>query len=269
MIGRITCWTTKFLSYAARVQLIKSVLFFIQTFWSQVFVLPKKIYKQIVATCQKFLWTGETEGSNKALIAWDTLCQPKSAGGEKFTDIEVWNKAAICKQFWSLCKKKDKLWILWVHAYYWKGTLIWETTCNQASWLLKKIINASKYVTQVGLSMSELLSMDQFSIRHMYHKLRGEYPKVPWRRLVCNNYGAPKWIFTLRLVAHEKLYIRDKLAKWGLLSNQLCPLCNLEEESIDHLFFKCGVAAEIGTKCYTGRESLDKQWDGMMRGIGL
>lgn len=57
ILGRITTWTTKFLSYAGRVQLIKSVLFSIQTFWSQVFALPKKITNQITAICRRFLWT--------------------------------------------------------------------------------------------------------------------------------------------------------------------------------------------------------------------
>ncbi|XP_019262090.1 PREDICTED: uncharacterized protein LOC109239938 [Nicotiana attenuata] len=42
MMEKITSWTTKFLSYAGRTQLILSVLYVIQTFWAQVFILPKK-----------------------------------------------------------------------------------------------------------------------------------------------------------------------------------------------------------------------------------
>ncbi|XP_070050256.1 uncharacterized protein [Nicotiana tomentosiformis] len=101
ILGRITGWTTKFLSYAGRVMLIKSILFSIQTFWSQVFVLPKKIINEIVATCKKFLWSGEANGSNKALLAWETLCYPKTAGGVNFTDVELWNKAATYKPLWN------------------------------------------------------------------------------------------------------------------------------------------------------------------------
>ncbi|XP_019252627.1 PREDICTED: uncharacterized protein LOC109231417 [Nicotiana attenuata] len=47
MLGRIQSWTSKFLSYAGRIQLIKSMLFSIQVFWSQVFVLPKKLIQLI------------------------------------------------------------------------------------------------------------------------------------------------------------------------------------------------------------------------------
>ncbi|WMV50192.1 hypothetical protein MTR67_043577 [Solanum verrucosum] len=45
IMSRIQSWTSRFLSYAGRTQLIKSVLFSIQVFWSQVFVLPKKVFK--------------------------------------------------------------------------------------------------------------------------------------------------------------------------------------------------------------------------------
>lgn len=76
MLGRVTTWTTKFLSYAGRVQLIKCVLFFIQTFWSQVFILPKKIVELIEAIHKRYIWRRNTEVIRKALIAWDKLYYP-------------------------------------------------------------------------------------------------------------------------------------------------------------------------------------------------
>ncbi|XP_075106880.1 uncharacterized protein LOC142179890 [Nicotiana tabacum] len=58
------------LSYKQISILIKNVLFSIQVFWSQIFVLPEKIVKVIEATCRSFLWTGTTEISRRALLAW-------------------------------------------------------------------------------------------------------------------------------------------------------------------------------------------------------
>lgn len=40
--------------------------------------------------------------------------------------------------------KKDKLWILWVHAYYLKGRMPWNTLTKQASWIIQNILHASK-----------------------------------------------------------------------------------------------------------------------------
>nr|XP_016457391.1 PREDICTED: uncharacterized protein LOC107781232 [Nicotiana tabacum] len=81
MMGRIQSWTAKFLSYAGRVQLIKNVLFSVQVFWSQIFVLPAKVVELIEITCRKFLWTGGVELSKMAFLAWDRVCYPQVAGG--------------------------------------------------------------------------------------------------------------------------------------------------------------------------------------------
>jgi len=53
---RINYWTIRHLSYAGRTQLINSVLFTLHTYWTSLFILPKKILKQIEDVCRKFLW---------------------------------------------------------------------------------------------------------------------------------------------------------------------------------------------------------------------
>lgn len=67
--ARINCWTSKLLSYAGRVQLLKLVLFGVQSYWAQIFMLPKKVMKMINVLCRSFLWTGAAVVSKKALIA--------------------------------------------------------------------------------------------------------------------------------------------------------------------------------------------------------
>ncbi|XP_060202354.1 uncharacterized protein LOC132630782 [Lycium barbarum] len=74
IITRVKCWSTKFLSYSGRLQLTGS------------------------------------DCSKKALVAWDMIWRPKSAGGLNVLDLLTWNKAAISKLLWALAMKKDKLW---------------------------------------------------------------------------------------------------------------------------------------------------------------
>lgn len=76
ILQRISCWATKFLSYAGRVQLIKDVLFGIQVYWSQIFVLPQKVLKMVQSACRIFLWIGRVETSKRALVAWDKAMPP-------------------------------------------------------------------------------------------------------------------------------------------------------------------------------------------------
>ncbi|XP_059295399.1 uncharacterized protein LOC132048723 [Lycium ferocissimum] len=248
ILNRIKSWTTKFLSYAGRAQLIKSVLFSIQVFWAQVFVLPKKVIKSIVATCRSFLWTGRTEISKKALLAWSKVCQPETAGGLNILDITAWNKAAISKLLWNLCQKKDKLWVRWIHCYYGTSRNLLEDIPKQASWIMQKLMKAGKYFLEAGYTLFDIPQMNCFHTKQFYLKIREEFPKVTWRRMVCNNMGLPKWVFILRIAAHGNLYTRDRLSSWGVTTTQVCPLCDLVPESDSHLFFACSATGQLWLK---------------------
>lgn len=56
---KITWWTTRLLSYFGRLQLIKEVLFGMQSYWAHIFILPKKVTKMLQTICRTFLWTGQ------------------------------------------------------------------------------------------------------------------------------------------------------------------------------------------------------------------
>ncbi|XP_070043271.1 uncharacterized protein [Nicotiana tomentosiformis] len=159
-----------------------------------IFMMPKKITKLIEAICRSFLWTGNNNISKKALLAWEK------------------NKAAVSKQFWNLCKEKNKLWIQWVHCYYIKNKHIWEVQLNQASWIMRKIVKAKENFEASGYNYEDLRQMHDCSIKHIYHKL---------------------------------LYTKDRLLKWGIQTDQTCLLCTQANESIQHLFFECQYAAEL------------------------
>lgn len=57
------------------------------------------------------MWTTQSEPSRKALVAWEKLCLPKSAGGLNIVQLTIWNKAVVSKMLLNLCNKKDKLWV--------------------------------------------------------------------------------------------------------------------------------------------------------------
>lgn len=55
---RIKSWTNRYLSYAGRAQLIKSILFSMQVYWSSLFILPKKVITAIESLFRSFFWSG-------------------------------------------------------------------------------------------------------------------------------------------------------------------------------------------------------------------
>ncbi|XP_019238427.1 PREDICTED: uncharacterized protein LOC109218515 [Nicotiana attenuata] len=183
ILTRIKSWTTRYLSYAGRLQLVKSVLYSIQVYRSQVFVLPRKVIQMIEATCRNFLWTGGNDLSKKALIAWDRLCLPKAAGGLNILDIYTWNWAAIGKLLWNICRKKDFLWVKWIHAYYIKTRDVWETKATQASWVVQKILKAKNMFEKIGLQETDVAVMTKYSIKDIYGAYRGEFQKI-WSKLL-------------------------------------------------------------------------------------
>ncbi|XP_019106181.2 uncharacterized protein LOC109135521 [Beta vulgaris subsp. vulgaris] len=85
---------------------------------ARIFLLPKKVLKEIQNTLRSFLWTGLDTISRKSPVSWDYMCNKKVCGGLNFKEITTWNKAAIAKHFWALALKQDRLWIKWLHVYY-------------------------------------------------------------------------------------------------------------------------------------------------------
>jgi hypothetical protein len=78
------------ISYASRLQLIKSILFFIQVYWSSLFILPKLVLQKIISLPRSFLWKGyelASSGLGKHLLT-------KEEGGLSFKNIEAWNRVA-------------------------------------------------------------------------------------------------------------------------------------------------------------------------------
>lgn len=70
MLKKVTSWTAKKLSYAYRVQLVISVLYSIQAYWSSIFVLPKGVLKEVDDILRRFLWSGTDMSKFGAKVAW-------------------------------------------------------------------------------------------------------------------------------------------------------------------------------------------------------
>ncbi|KAL2251910.1 UNVERIFIED_CONTAM: hypothetical protein Sindi_2313300 [Sesamum indicum] len=71
--ARINGWEGISLSYAGRIQIIKSVLSAMSIYWASAFILPKAIIKQIEKRFRTFLWKG-TSTLGYAKVAWKDVC---------------------------------------------------------------------------------------------------------------------------------------------------------------------------------------------------
>lgn len=81
IIARVSSWTSCFFSYFGRVQLIKSVLFAIQSYWVAHFILPKSVLRSIQTIMCRFLWKGSSLLWYGSKVSWKDLSLPLCEGG--------------------------------------------------------------------------------------------------------------------------------------------------------------------------------------------
>ncbi|XP_058752813.1 uncharacterized protein LOC131626004 [Vicia villosa] len=234
----INHWSTRLLSYAGRLQLIRSVIFAITNYWMQIFLLPKKVLNHIDSLCRRFLWTGKDMPSRKSPISWDHICDPRAASGMNLISLAEWNIATIGKLLWNLCAKKDKLWIRWIHFYYIKRNDVntYQPKAN-SSWILKAMFKHRDVFCQSAL-WHEFQATGKYDTSKMYRMMRGDKPRVAWRSLMFNNHARPRAIFTLWMACQNRLPTKDRLSKIGILTDGLCVYCE-QMETNQHLFFDC------------------------------
>ncbi|KAL0302853.1 UNVERIFIED_CONTAM: LINE-1 reverse transcriptase [Sesamum radiatum] len=76
---RIRAWDGIPLTFAVRVQLIKSVIMAFHVCWGLAFILPKGVIRHIKKMMRTFLWKGTTE-AGYAKVAWKDVCLPLEEG---------------------------------------------------------------------------------------------------------------------------------------------------------------------------------------------
>jgi len=136
--SQISSWTVKALSFAGRLQLIRSVIFSLTNFWIAAFRLPKACIQEIDKLCSSFLWSGPSMNPRKVKVAWTEVCTPKNEGGLGLWSIEEANKVSVLKLIWRILSAKGSLWVEWVKKYFIrKGSFSAvkdTTTCGSWIW---------------------------------------------------------------------------------------------------------------------------------------
>lgn len=122
---KLARWSSKALLYAGRLQLINSVIFHRQVYWSSVVYIPTSVLKEIEAMCRNFLWHGKEDSNSMALVAWQKVCMPRREGGLGIKQLRTWNRAASGRHLWVILTKTASLWSKWIHGNYLEGSNIW------------------------------------------------------------------------------------------------------------------------------------------------
>lgn len=142
MLKRVNHWTSLTLTYAGRLQLIKSVLSSIQNYWASHFILPSSIHKIIDRTLKRFLWKGKDTSAVGAKVNWDTVILPKREGSLGIRGSKDWNSALMGKHIWNIADvHSNSIWAKWARCYILKGQSIWSYKQKSlGSWTWKQLM---------------------------------------------------------------------------------------------------------------------------------
>ncbi|KAL2228505.1 UNVERIFIED_CONTAM: hypothetical protein Sindi_1830200 [Sesamum indicum] len=145
----INGWEGISLSYAGRVEIIKSVLSALSLYWASAFILPKKVINEIEKRLRNFLWKGTTS-SGYAKVAWKDVCQPMDEGGLGFKDISTLNRALMSKKLCDVIQcDRTSIWVQWLYQERLRERSIWTIREHGGSWGWRKILRLRPFLRSI------------------------------------------------------------------------------------------------------------------------
>lgn len=106
---RAESWSTKRLSKAGKLTMLKAVLTAIPTYTMSCFELPVRLCKRIQSVLTRFWWDGVDNKRKMCWVAWSKLTKSKAEGGLGFRDIQLFSQALLAKIAWRIMTVPNSL----------------------------------------------------------------------------------------------------------------------------------------------------------------
>ena len=92
-----------------------------------------------------------------------------------------------------------------------------------------------------------------FSVSSVWKTIRDRGNEVQWSYIVWSRYCIPRHAAHLWLVMRRRLKTQDRLKPWDVgedvdLSALRCPLCKVQQDTHDHLFFACNYSSQVWSR---------------------
>ncbi|XP_022014521.1 uncharacterized protein LOC110914018 [Helianthus annuus] len=84
-----------------------------------------------------------------------------------------------------------------------------------------------------------------FCTSEVYKDLCVHRQSVQWAKVMWFSQSIPRHAFILWLAYQVRLLTQDRLDRWEVRSDLLCPFCQLQMDSHYHLFFECDYPSEV------------------------
>ncbi|GJS75277.1 hypothetical protein Tco_0725158 [Tanacetum coccineum] len=277
--NRISDWKNKSLSFAGRLQLCKSVISSMHVYWTSVLIIPKGIILDIQQLIRGFFWCngeykhGKAKGSSfwhvplKADMSWGwlkllqlrDLVRPfiwMKVGNGNTTSVwfDIWDYYCplikflsprdITREGFNLLNHVSGL----VSNNEWMWPQAWLLKAPNLGTITAPILDANSHDVPCWRDISG--NMSEFLIKRAWEVFRPRGNEVAWYRMVWFSHCIPRHAFHLWLAMQNNLRTQDKLRQWDVginvdLNLLRCPLCDIQPDSHDHLFFECNFSKQV------------------------
>ncbi|XP_074278083.1 uncharacterized protein LOC141601688 [Silene latifolia] len=244
--GAIHHWTTSFLSYAGRLQLINSVLMGLQTYWCSTILLPKGVIKLLNRSSKNFFWQVTNGCRHMTMKSWKSICFPWIEGGFGIKELLSWNRALLLRWLWQI-EHSDGLWARWHIVYALNGSTIWTVkSADRFSESFRSILAVRDFCLQkfgnhnaVQDFLHSCVKHGKFTLTTAYDGVRAPGTIYNWAKALTHPIIIPAHWVTTSLAAEMKLATSDNIIRKGLILVNRCSLCKNNSETHSHLFFHC------------------------------
>ncbi|GJV22625.1 retrovirus-related pol polyprotein from transposon TNT 1-94 [Tanacetum coccineum] len=111
-----------------------------------------------------------------------------------------------------------------------------------------RIPNINDDVQDRVMWLTEKNKLVNFSTSRVWHDVNEHGTKVDWYDVIWYPNCIPRHAFILWLLVQERLPTQDRLCKWYPNRVMKCALCSQEQDSHQHLIFKCNIQDQFRVK---------------------
>ncbi|CAJ2637186.1 unnamed protein product [Trifolium pratense] len=99
---KLASWKASLLTYAGRIQLVKSVIHSMLVYSITTYSWPISLIKMLERYMRNFIWSGDLLVRKLVTVSWNKMCSPIDEGGLGIRSLSNLNKASNLKLFWEL-----------------------------------------------------------------------------------------------------------------------------------------------------------------------